>query len=57
MKVTQLQNIKIYRVQDDTFSEEIIIIMEDGELEFYTSLDLKYSNFEKALLKEMMNVE
>ena len=57
MKVTQLQNIKVYRIQDDNYTEEIIIIMDEGELEFYKEIEIKYSNFEKALLKEMINVE
>ena len=52
MKITELQKIKVYRVQDDMYNEELIIIMEDGELQFYTESELKYSNFEKALAKE-----
>ena len=52
MQVTELQNIKVYRVQDDNYNEELIIIMEDGDLIFYTEVELKFSNFEKALAKE-----
>ena len=52
MEVTELQNVLIYRVRDDKFSEHMIILMEDGELQFYSEIDLKYSYFEKALAEE-----
>jgi len=32
-------------------TDEMIIIMEEGELQFYTEIELKYSYFEKAKLE------
>jgi len=54
MKVTLLQNIKVYRVQDDDYDEDMIIVLEDGEIYFYTMLVEKYSDFEKALAAEKL---
>ena len=52
MIITELQNIKVYRVYDDMINDEMIIIVEDGEILCYTQLDIKYSNFEKAKSKD-----
>jgi len=53
MIITELQNeIKVYRVQDDGFTEEIIMILEEGEPRFYSEIDIKYSYFESCLKKE-----
>lgn len=53
MEITELQNSVVYRVQDAQYCEELLIILEDGELRFYVPLELKYSHFEKALKKEL----
>lgn len=47
MKITELQNIKVLRVQDAQVVEEIIIIMEEGELRFYEEVEIEYSYFLK----------
>jgi hypothetical protein len=51
MEITELQNVKVYRVRDDMVTDEMIIIMDEGELQFYTEIELKYSYFEKAKLE------
>ena len=48
MKITELQDITVYRVQDAQHCEEMLIIQEDIDVRFYVEIDLKYSNFEKA---------
>jgi hypothetical protein len=55
MEITELQNVKVYRVRDDMVTDEMIIIMEEGELQFYIEIELKYSNFEKAKLEAEKN--
>ena len=52
MKVVELQDVRIWRIHDRDYTEDMIIIMEDGELVFYQVLPEKYSIFERALAKE-----
>jgi len=54
MKITELQNIKVFRIRNDNVDDEMIMILEEGEPQFYSEIEMKYSDFEKAKLKEKM---
>ena len=51
MEIVELQNIKIFRVTDESSGNYVIVIMDEGELEFYTPIEMKYSYFEKSKRK------
>ena len=54
MDVVELQpnTTKLWRVIDDKVTDEMIVLMEDGDLRFYTEIDVKYSYFEMCVQKE-----
>ena len=52
MNVTELQKeCRIWRISDH-LGNEVIIIMEDGDLEFYSPIEIKYGYFESQKKKE-----
>jgi len=53
LKIVELQKeSRIFRVTDESSGNELIIIMEDGDLQFYGQIELKYGYFESCLKKE-----
>lgn len=53
MDIVELQKeSRVFRVTEESSGKALIIIMSDGDLEFYGSIELKYGYFESCKEKE-----
>jgi len=58
MKIVELQKeSRIFRVTEELSGKELIIIMDDGDLQFYGQIELKYGYYESCLEKEKKGTE
>ena len=52
MQVTELQNARLFQVYDKNITDEMFVLLDEGEPRFLTEIEMKYSYFERTTARE-----